>query len=658
MASSGITSPVSDRSAPDCIFETLDNTTRLDHRAVPIANLPQSNPGSEFLSLTSMTFEGRSSKRAFITKRPAKEIDVRSQRDTEAQLAFLGYKQELYRDWDFWSSFSLSCVNVGLGPGAFWGLTRAISAGGPAAMIYGLILSGILMSCVNAVLAEMASAYPVTGAMFTWTFKLARAHPKLRDWAQLLSWQVAVFLTASHVFTQVQLAAQFMDVFTSLFTASGYEWIILRWHRFVLVSGWLLVAGLIACTRTARSPLAWKIAGVLNLVLSAAICIALLVTAKHQRPFRQLFTRFDNRTSFKSNIWVFIYGSANSTLSVGSEPAAHLSEETKDAADTVPRVLFWSTVISYLTGFVMNIVVIKTLVPGHYHTPSTWPIIDLIFLHCPKPVAQFIVVCLIIVMFLEDMSQVLTAGRFLWALARDSAIPFPKYWRQTSTAFRIPRRATVLLIGLSIAVASTGLDHTRVLPGILRSALPVIFMVCYIVPLGLYLACGKDGFDRDGRSSWTLRGYSKAMTWISLIFLVGVVVVFSSPSESYINAKTWSWSPLVAVGVMIFAMVTWMIYGRLNYAGPVKSLTIWTAGQELELPPKVARVQAPEAAAVTTTDDPRRSLHVTLNRSLPQQTGMTQHLTYNLPDSHVTYNSEGSMWCDTQVESKQIYSQG
>ncbi|EGF99036.1 uncharacterized protein MELLADRAFT_113068 [Melampsora larici-populina 98AG31] len=660
MASPAITSPISNRSAPDCIFETLNDTTRLDHRAAPIANFPQSNSGGEFLSLTSMTSEGRTSQftQSFITRRPAKIINNQSQRDTEAQLAFLGYKQELYRDWDFWSSFSLSSINIGLLPGAFWGLTGAISWGGPAVMIYGLILSGIFMCCLNAVLAEMASAYPVTGAMFTWTFKLARAHPKLRDWAQLLSWQVAVFLTVSHVLTQVQLAAQFVDVFTSLFTASGYYWIILRWHRVVLTSGWLVIAGTIACTRPARSPLAWKIAGVLNLVLSAAICIALLATAKHQHPFRQLFTRFDNHTSFKSKLWIFIYGAANSTLSVGSEPAAHLSEETKDAAAVVPRVFFWSTIFSYLTALVMNVVVFKTLVPGHYHTPSTWPIIDLIFLHCPKPVAQFIVVCLIIVMFLEDMSQLLTAGRFLWALARDNAIPFPKYWRKTSTGFRIPRRATALLVGLSMLTTLAGLDRTKILPGILRLSLPAIFMVCYIVPVGLYIACGKDGFDRDGRSSWTLRGFSRPLSWISLMFLLSLVAIFSSPSESYINVETWSWTPLMLVGVFILAMATWMLYGRLNFAGPVKSLTIWTAGQELELPPKIARVQAPAAAAVTSTNDPRRSLHVTLNRSLPQQTGMTQNLTYNLPDAHVTYNSEGSMWCDTQIESKQIYSQG
>lgn len=90
-------------------------------------------------------------------------------RGTEEQLAWLGYKQELFRDWDFWASFSLSCANIGLVPGSIWGLYSAISFGGPVIMLWGYFLSMIFMCCLNAVLAEMSSAYPVTGAMFTCT---------------------------------------------------------------------------------------------------------------------------------------------------------------------------------------------------------------------------------------------------------------------------------------------------------------------------------------------------------------------------------------------------------------------------------------------------------------------------------------------------------
>lgn len=147
--------------------------------------------------------------------------------------------------------------------------------------------------------------------------------------------------------------------FSGVFTASGFHWSIVPWQKYLMSVGWLFILGLVACTAVARSPIAWKVAGILNVMACITICITLLVTAKHQRPFYTLFTEFNNKTTWKSNLWVFIYGSAQSTLYVGAEPAAHLAEETKEASSTVPRVMFWSTFASYLSGFAINICVTK-----------------------------------------------------------------------------------------------------------------------------------------------------------------------------------------------------------------------------------------------------------------------------------------------------------
>lgn len=88
--------------------------------------------------------------------------------DTQAQLAWLGYHQELRRDWDFWSSLSLSTLNIGTIPGAFLGILTAMEWGGPCVIFWGYILGMIIVLCLSAVVAEIASAYPVAGAMLTW----------------------------------------------------------------------------------------------------------------------------------------------------------------------------------------------------------------------------------------------------------------------------------------------------------------------------------------------------------------------------------------------------------------------------------------------------------------------------------------------------------
>jgi hypothetical protein len=38
--------------------------------------------------------------------------------------------------------------------------------------------------------------------------------------------------------------------------------------------------------------------------------------------------------------------------------------------------------------------------------------------------------------------------------------------------------------------------------------------------------------------------------------------------------------PLVA----LMAIISWFLYGQTHYVGPIKSITVWTTGQEVELP--------------------------------------------------------------------------
>ncbi|KAI8451015.1 hypothetical protein BY996DRAFT_3973422 [Phakopsora pachyrhizi] len=127
-----------------------------------------------------------------------------------ARLEWLGYPQELSRQWGFWSSFSFSFINLG----GFWSYQTAYILGGPINLFWGTILAAIVMILQNLVLGELASAYPASGAMFTWAYKLAYSNPKIKDWASYFSWLVAIFLFTSQLLFQV--SESWIFVFTFL----------------------------------------------------------------------------------------------------------------------------------------------------------------------------------------------------------------------------------------------------------------------------------------------------------------------------------------------------------------------------------------------------------------------------------------------------------
>lgn len=65
-------------------------------------------------------------------------------------------------------------------------------------------ISGLFMVSLAAILGEMASTWPVAGAMFTWVFRLCRSRKALNPWARYASWIVGSLLLCSHLLLQVR----------------------------------------------------------------------------------------------------------------------------------------------------------------------------------------------------------------------------------------------------------------------------------------------------------------------------------------------------------------------------------------------------------------------------------------------------------------------
>ncbi|EFP82135.2 hypothetical protein PGT21_019148 [Puccinia graminis f. sp. tritici] len=543
----------------------------------------------------------------------ASRNNICSDTDTQAQLAWLGYHQELRRDWDFWSSLSLSTLNIGTIPGAFLGLLTAMEWGGPCVIFWGYIIGMIIVLCLSAVVAEIASAYPVAGAMLTWTFKLARANPKLRDWARFISWLVGTLLFVAHVVVQVALTSQCTLMVVSVINRFYPTWIINSgWQTFLLNAGHLILCGLLLCTAPIRSPRLWKILGALSIVLYLIICIGLVIGPRlaghhHHGPkhLAKMLVTFHNDTTFKSkgaavDAFVFLMGTSLVSLAFGAEASAHLAEETRTPAATVPKALFSSTLVSYILGLILNICLVAALLPlTPKEAQHKLHLIDMLFTHCTPPIATMILVSLLLLMFFQDIAQLFAASRFTWALARDNAFPGSKIWRKVSgswssilrnttdddgSARRIPRMAIVLLVGCGLATAAAIEFREGIFSDSLITSATYLLVFCYLAPLLIYLTCDPDVLEYDGRNVWRIPSLSRPCTWVSLLSLIVVLLLMACPHGLPITIESWSWSPLITLVFTIASSIGWITYGSSRYIGPIKSITFWTTGQEVDFP--------------------------------------------------------------------------
>ncbi|GAA5963162.1 hypothetical protein JCM8115_001040 [Rhodotorula mucilaginosa] len=498
------------------------------------------------------------------------------------KLAALGFEEELTRDYDFWASWGIALCNIGGLPGCVLGVLTALEAGGGSMYAIAWPISGLFMVSLAAILGEMASTWPVAGAMFTWVFRLCRSRKALNPWARYASWIVGSLLLCSHLLLQIVVTWQFAHNVlgvVGLYTEKDYN------HWVTIALGWGIVtfSALVTCSRLSRSPWLWRICGYLILAFFLIINVILLATAKEIRSAKYVFTSYHNTTGFKSKSYVYMIGWVLTCVATGMEASAHMAEDTKKPSRTVPLAMFWSVVATYLMGWVSICVLLATMNTEGLD-PDLQPSIALIANSIPRSYTMAILVLVLFSLLFQNVAQLLATSRFIWALSRESALPFSNFFRRLSKKNKTPIAAIVATWALVIPAICLIAINVSILATTMLEGAGITATSSYLAPVVIYLACSSDVLRGDGRAQWTLRGLSQPLCIPVVVFLGTFIVVMCLPTAYPITSLSVSYASAVLVGVLLLSSISWVVYGNRNYAGPIKTMTRWTIGAEVDLP--------------------------------------------------------------------------
>lgn len=256
-----------------------------------------------------------------------------------------------------------------------------------------------------------------------------------------------------------------------------------------------------------------------------------------------------------------------------------------------------------------------------------WIVARSVYLHLPPRPATFVLVGCLFQQLCACLAGLFATTRFAWALARDSAVPFGDVLKKVGKA-KVPTRAAIALTAfaavLSAPIVAT-VSHGGMLvvsalftsslyfsvvrpPLLLRSNVSELIFggqLTYMFPMVVYLTCPTDVLQLDGRNVWTLTNWSRPLSIVALVCLCFALGVMACPTASPIQLgpslplpsllpsltdrerggeENWSWSPVVTVGTIVLSTLSWIVYGNAHYAGPIRSITVWTTGHEVGLP--------------------------------------------------------------------------
>jgi amino acid permease (GABA permease) len=477
----------------------------------------------------------------------------------EETLHQMGYAQELRRRMSGFSNFAVSFTIISILSGCLTLYGYGMNTGGPAIIVWGWPIVGIMTLLVGLAMAEVCSSFPTAGGLYYWSAKLARRNGAA--WSWFTGWfnflgQVAV--TAGIDFG----AAFFINAFGSL----EWGWSTAHWVTILIFACVLALHGLLNQFGIRLVALLndvsvwWHILGVLTIVGVLAF-----VPAHHQSA-SFVFTSTFNGTGWHSTFYVLLLGLLLAQYTfTGYDASAHMTEETHDAARSGPRGIVSSILVSLIAGWVLLIGI--TFAIQHYSgelgsatgVPPAQIFIDAV----GATGGKLLLLIAIGAQLFCGMSSVTANSRMIYAFSRDGALPGSAFWHRVNHRTRTPTNAIWLAAAGALILGLPYLWNSAAYAAVTSIAVIGLY-IAYVLPTFLRLRQGAS----FQRGPWHLGRWSRPIGIIAVAWVVIITILFMLPTASPIHWANFNYTVVAVVVVLGFAGIWWAVSAKNWFTGP------------------------------------------------------------------------------------------
>lgn len=476
----------------------------------------------------------------------------------EATLHQLGYAQELRRRMSGFSNFAVSFTIISILSGCLTLYGFGMNTGGPAVIVWGWPVVGIMTLFVGLSMAEVCSSFPTAGGLYYWSAKLAPRNGPA--WSWFTGWfnflgQVAV--TAGIDFGAAFFINAFLDLQWGFSTTT-------HWHTIMIFALVLILHGLLNQFGIRLVSLLndisvwWHILGVLIIVGVLAIKPA------HHQSASHVFTQIVNNTGWHTTLYVVLIGLLLAQYTfTGYDASAHMTEETHEAARSGPRGIVMSIVVSLFAGWILLIGL--TFAIQHYATESVAVVPPAqIFIDAAGPaVGKLLLLIVIGAQLFCGMSSVTANSRMIYAFSRDGALPGSAFWHRVNKRTRTPTNAIWLAAAGALILGLPYLWNSAAYAAVTSIAVIGLY-IAYVLPTFLRLRQGVN----FQRGPWHLGSWSTPVGVIACVWVVFITILFMLPTLSPITVSNFNYTVFAVLAVIGFASIYWLVSARNWFTGP------------------------------------------------------------------------------------------
>ena len=473
----------------------------------------------------------------------------------------MGYAQELHRGMGAFSNFAISFSIICILSGGINSLAQATSGAGGAAIGIGWPI-GCFISFVFAIaMAQISSAYPTAGGLYHWGSILGnRFTGWVTAWFNLLG--LVTVLGAINVGTYYFFFGAFgpalgmQDTITVRVTASA------------VLTGIQALINHYGIGLTAKLT---DFSGYLIFATALGLTVICLMSAP-AFDFSRLYTFANYSGEAGANVWpavssgwVFALGLLLPIYTItGYDASAHTSEETKNAAESVPRGIVSSVIWSTVFGYIMLCAFVLMLPNMDEAAKQGWNVFFWAMDAQVSPtMKQVIYGAIFVSQFLCGLATVTSVSRMIFAFSRDGGLPFSTALAKVSPAHRTPVNAiwtgAILAVLFVWGSSLISIGETPVY-SIVVSCTVIFIFFSFVIPITLGLfTYGTAKWPKMG--PWNMgRGWFSLFAILSIISMVAIFVIGVQPPNQLASKVT--------LGFLILTAIVWFALENRRFQGP------------------------------------------------------------------------------------------
>jgi amino acid transporter len=485
----------------------------------------------------------------------------------------MGYAQELSRSMSKFSNFAISFSIICILSGGINSFAQAISSVGGAGAGIGWIVGCLISGMFALAMAQIASAFPTAGGLYHWGSILGnRFTGWLTAWLNLLG--LITVLGAINIGT----AYFFQGTFGSLFGTAAADGSVTPWPSsdmeiVIFVAIITVIQAIFNHVGIKATTFLTDISGYIIFATTAVLVGACLYFAPAIDVSRLwTFTNYSGEVG--GNVfpqsdnmgYLFLLCLLLPVYTItGYDASAHTSEETKNAATSVPKgivnAVIWSSLVGWVMVCAITLAIPDMAVAAKQGFGMFYATMDAIL---PAGLKTILYIGIFITQLLCGLATVTSASRMLFAFSRDDGMPVgSKALATVSPKYRTPVNAiwtaTVLCILYVLLAMSIKVGETSIYVIVVNSTLVFLFL-SFTVPLiaGLF-AYGTAKWPNPGPWAMSAGAY-KLVTVLSVIGMAVILFIAVAPPNERVL--------YVVLGFLALAIILWFAVENRRFQGP------------------------------------------------------------------------------------------